>query len=373
MNCHDARERFPDLLDGLLASHERRDIERHLETCAECAREQRGLRQTVALLQRVGPARAPAGFVDRVMARAAPELRLRRALRAAFVPLGMKLPAQAAAVALLTIGTAYVFQRTPELRQAARTEVPGGWRDAAGTPRASRTTAPGSTATDAAGTARRPSTREVPPASPASPEVPEGGGVASGRPAIAPPLPEPPPGRADSPHAGPAVAPAPPAKAPASAAPATTAESRDPGKEQAAPGTGEPGSGTRDSSTHARPLAEVRERADPPSPPAFAPEAQEQRLARRAASMLTPADVTIRLVTSDRAAVSAALADLVTRAGGAQADRRPDGSDLVIEVVVPRPAYAEFAQGVVRLGQTANVSEAPELPASVRVLVRIAR
>jgi anti-sigma factor RsiW len=393
MNCHDARQRFPDLLDGLLSSPERRDIERHLETCAECAREHRGLRQTVALLQRVGPARAPAGFADRVIARAAPEPRLRRALRAAFVPLGMKLPAQAAAMALLTIGTAYVFQRTPALRQAARTEVPGGWRDAAGTPPASRPTAPGSTAADAAGTDRGPSASEAPSAAPASPEVLDGGGVASGRPSgalletpgprpatperltappIAPPLSEPRPGRADEPRAGPAVAPAPPAAAPASAAPATTAESRAPVGEQAAPETGGPGSRARDSSMHAPPAAEVRERADAPPPPAFPPTAQEQRLARRGASMLAPSDVTIRLVTSDRAALSAALADLVTRAGGAEAGRRPDGSDLVIEVVVPRPAYAEFARGVARLGQTADVPEAPELPPSVRVLIRIA-
>ena len=88
--------------------------------------------------------------------------------------------------------------------------------------------------------------------------------------------------------------------------------------------------------------------------------------------MLAPADVTIRLVASDRAALSASLADLVARAGGSEAGRRPDGRDLAIEVVVPRAAYAEFAREVARLGQTADVRGAPDLPPAVRVLIRIA-
>ena len=256
MICHDARERLSDLLDGLLTGPERREVELHLETCPECARERDGLRQTVALLQRVEPARAPAGFVDRVMARTAPEPWLRRALRAAFVPVGMKLPAQAAAIALLTIGTVYVFQRTPELRQAARIEVPGGWRDASGTPStsslASRSTATGSRVTESKEVGRRLSTAEVPSGPPASPESSEdrlaGGrplgaspevaqGVSVPRPArsdvpvtgarVPPAASGPPPGRADEAPAGPTMAPAPATEAPAGAQPTMTGRSRE--------------------------------------------------------------------------------------------------------------------------------------------------
>jgi hypothetical protein len=216
--------------------------------------------------------------------------------------------------------------------------------------------------------------------------------------ASAPPQPGPPPGRADEPTGRPTAGtpPAPTREAPAGAEPAMTARSREsmvgdqrgtsesaarlalepargpepvPSPPPVPPRqeTGATGSGTRDLPAYARQPTEARESRSTSSPPARA----DETLGRLTARMLAP-DVTIRLVASDRAALSASLADLVARAGGAEAGRRPDGSDLVIEVVVPRAAYAEFAREVVRLGQTADVRGAPELPPAVRVLIRIA-
>ena len=72
MTCHDVRELFSALIDDALDAGERGALETHLATCAECRRELQRFRSTVALLHAVEPARAPVGFVDRVLAAARP-------------------------------------------------------------------------------------------------------------------------------------------------------------------------------------------------------------------------------------------------------------------------------------------------------------
>ena len=67
MTCPEARELLSALLDDALSPAERQAIDAHLATCAECARELTELRETVALLERLPPVHAPAGFVDRVV------------------------------------------------------------------------------------------------------------------------------------------------------------------------------------------------------------------------------------------------------------------------------------------------------------------
>ena len=94
MTCHDARESLSAFLDGTLAPDERREVAAHLEGCPECRRELAGLEQTVALLRRVEPARAPVGFVDRVLEAARPRPGYRRAAAARFPAFSGKQPAE---------------------------------------------------------------------------------------------------------------------------------------------------------------------------------------------------------------------------------------------------------------------------------------
>jgi hypothetical protein len=108
-----------ELEPGTLAS-----VEAHLRECATCADELRRLRSTIALLHAVQRARAPAGFVERVIAAAHPVPRWRRTLRRLVFPLPVKLPMHAAAAVLLAVGVGYLLQRTPELRDAARVNAP---------------------------------------------------------------------------------------------------------------------------------------------------------------------------------------------------------------------------------------------------------
>lgn len=124
MSCAEARRRFSGLVDDELDRETQASVEMHVHDCPTCAEELRALRATVALLHAVAPARAPAGFVDRVTATVHPVPRWRRALRGLVVPLPVKLPLHAAAAVLLAVGVGYLLQRTPELRDAAHGHAP---------------------------------------------------------------------------------------------------------------------------------------------------------------------------------------------------------------------------------------------------------
>lgn len=122
MSCHDARERFSELIDGTLDPGTREAVDAHVSGCPECRRELDRLERTVALLRTVEPVRAPVGFVDRVLDAAKPVPWYRRVgERLARVrPLGV--PIEAAAIVLVATLAVYVFERTPDLQQAAREE-----------------------------------------------------------------------------------------------------------------------------------------------------------------------------------------------------------------------------------------------------------
>jgi hypothetical protein len=118
VSCDDVRERFSELVDDRLAPADRVEVDAHLDGCATCRHELERFRATVALVRSLAPARAPAGFVDRVTAARRPWW------RRAFFPLPVKLPIEVAAILLVGVGVAYLFQRTPELQQATREERP---------------------------------------------------------------------------------------------------------------------------------------------------------------------------------------------------------------------------------------------------------
>lgn len=63
------RERVYALLDHELSDEEEASARSHLDSCPDCAEEHRKLEQTVGIVARLGPARAPQGFAARVMRR----------------------------------------------------------------------------------------------------------------------------------------------------------------------------------------------------------------------------------------------------------------------------------------------------------------
>src|SRR6185295_11805905 len=98
------------------------EVAAHLEGCPECRRELARLEQTVALLRRLEPARAPVGFVDRVLDAARPRPWYLRAAAAVFLPFSVKLPAEATALVMVALLAVYVFEETPALQESARIE-----------------------------------------------------------------------------------------------------------------------------------------------------------------------------------------------------------------------------------------------------------
>jgi anti-sigma factor RsiW len=122
VTCTDARELFSARLDEALDPGERLGLDEHLASCAECRRELERFEASVALVRGLAPARAPIGFVDRVVTAARPAPWPRRAIRALLVPWTRKLPLEAAAVLMIGGLAVLVFQRTPELQRATRLE-----------------------------------------------------------------------------------------------------------------------------------------------------------------------------------------------------------------------------------------------------------
>jgi hypothetical protein len=316
MTCHDARELFSALVDDALSAAERVDVDAHLGGCAECRRELERFQGAVSLLHRVEPARAPAGFVDRVLIAARPAPWYRRLGRVVFLPWPVKLPLEAAALVLVGGTVALLFRATPELQQAVRLET------------------------------RPPAVSEAPPH----------------------PLPEPKPA---------APAPLPEKKIVADKreerstfrGETDTARRQDTAK--AAPAPAAPGPTAPGEKTAAEaPGGIVAGRARPSVKEGAGSDVTAQRLS---AARVAPAaaDIAGRLAVADREAALRALADLVAKAGGRELARRAEPDGLVIELAVPRASWAEFARELGRLGHFTPEDQPSELPADVRLVLRI--
>lgn len=324
MNCHDARESLSAYLDEALDPDERRQVAAHLEGCAECRRELARLEQTVALLRRVEPARAPVGFVDRVTAAARPRPWYRRAAAAIFLPFSVKLPAEATALVMIALLAVYVFERTPALQESARQQPAG--------PEAKREEPSGTRSYEISRNQgkRRDEIGAQSAPQPASPAL-----DATSAPPSAPSRPEP----------------APAAPPPAGTAPAV------PSSSAKAEGTAE---GRR---------AENRQPpAEQGAEPARAAPAAPGLAAKRAAPS---ADVVAGIAVRDRATAERDLAELLARVGGRETGRRREEAATLVEAVIPQARYAEFAQSLARLGAWRVEAERPDLPAQVHVILRL--
>ena len=142
MTSAENREQHSALLDGELSPAERSLVEAHLAGCPECSAELARLARLVGMLHAIPDERAAPFFVDRVLAAARPTPWYVRAWRAATQPWRLKLPLQAAAVVIVALGAVYVFQKTPELQQAARYNAPSSAPPAPPTPSSTTPPAP---------------------------------------------------------------------------------------------------------------------------------------------------------------------------------------------------------------------------------------
>ena len=400
MTCQDARDRLSELLDGVLDDEARRSLDAHLGTCADCTRERDRLRATISLLHAVAPARAPAGFVDRVLAAAQPTPWYRRLLRHVILPWRVKLPIEAAAVVLVGVGVAFLWERTPELRDAARIQssAPAPERSApptstpavTGTPAPSdaRTNTRAETGAAVKGEARQEmEERKTTLESPRAKESADGSGAkrdldqaaakkaenATGRERDAL-------GRSDVPalrDAAPATPPArsqleqkpPPAATPQQAPPpATTAPQAPP------PAAAPPAAASRlpaqPPAGESAPAERSAQGLTAPAAPAPAPRVLP-RAELRVAKMRRAPDVAGRLAVSSRDDAERALRELATRHAGSLVDRQVEGDAVVLGVAVPRAAYPAFSRDLAALGRWTPEREPGDLPEVVQVTIRL--
>jgi hypothetical protein len=236
-------------------------------------------------------------------------------------------------VALLAV---YVFERTPALQQAAREETartaPGA--ELAGKPVQREVAEERQAVTAPRQLAERRDdvkSREFLPSAPAAPSP-------TSAPAVAPSA------------APPAAATAP---APVPAAP-PAAKTEAPSENIAASG--------------ARPEVEARQKAlERAAESARAPSAS--RLAAKRAQ--PSADVIARVAVKDRDAAERELAQLIARVGGRETDRRRDADATIVEALIPQARYAEFSSGLVQIGPWQVEGERGDLPAQIRVILRL--
>lgn len=355
MTCQDIRDLFSARADDALAAGERARLDAHLATCADCAREWRRFEATVGLLRAVEPARAPIGFVDRVLA-ARPKPWYRRLARGLLVPWPVKLPLQAAAVVLIAGLAILIFQRSPDLQQAARApetlespRAPSSARDA-DAPAVSAPAAPAPSAPVPAVSAPPPAA--VPEASaPARQETPAPG-LAAGERSVDAVAPE------KETRAKSATSERPArlrdSRANEADVPAEQPRAERPPAASATP----PGSSGIASSAAPEPKREL-------SAESLAKESQ--RLARRRDQRVAAlAHVEARLATPDRAAAEREIRAVVARLGGVVTSA-PES----LEIVVPGSTWDELTRELGRLGTLRIERRQAELPSAVRVTIRL--
>jgi len=127
--------------------------------------------------------------------------------------------------------------------------------------------------------------------------------------------------------------------------------------------------------------------APEPAPPASPAPALDQRTdaakeklmrspaappsSRSALRVLPSADVAGRLAVKDLDTAQRALADLLTQSGGVVISRREDAGTILVEVAVPKTAYADFNAGLTRIGTWQSEGEPAQSATTVRVTLRL--
>jgi hypothetical protein len=326
MTCAENREQHSALLDGELPAPERALVEAHLAGCAECSAELARLARMLGMLHALPAERAPLGFVDRVLAVARPTPWYVRAWRGLTQPWRLKLPLEAGALVIVALGAVYVFQKTPELQQAARYEAPA--------PSSTPAPAPAAPLPAQESTRAKPSAPAPAAAPPSSTVSRDANRAESSKLESAPTAPAPPPAEEAAKPSG-AVAPL--------------------AKE----------SDLKDKAASTREAESLGEKKKTGGAAPGAPEA---------ARAFTPPDASGRLSVGDREAAERALIELRGRLGVTEAFRRDAGDgDVVIEMIVPRGALADFTRGLDGIGRWTWDRDPSTLPPRIRLQILLAR
>lgn len=349
MTCSETRDLLSAWLDQALDAHEREQVEAHLAGCPECRRELEGLRSTVTVLSRVEHPRAPVGFVDKVMGEVYPARWYRKLGRLVFQPLSVKLPLEAGAMVVIAILGVYLLQGTPEMKDAARPDVPavaprpdsppvappaplpqapapspsteGAARLEKGAPPAAREER------ERDNLARRPDQAQAP--AEMNQDVKKESTVKVEPPATESEKPETPAGRSPAPRA---------------------LDSRE---------------SSRDRFEEDRKSAQGAVPARPALP--LAPAAPSVMSTKQLIAPMVSGALTVK----DRPQAERDLANLISRTGAREIARRQEGNATIVDVVVPQAGYADFRRELGGLGALRLDGQPDATAALVRLAVRI--
>ena len=110
MECTRTENLLSAYLDGDLPEREREGFAGHLRQCPRCAGEEKALKETLSLLRNLPAEKAPPELLQRVRHRIGQEKETVPLWKKLFLPLHIKIPLEAAAVALIFL-LAYGIQK----------------------------------------------------------------------------------------------------------------------------------------------------------------------------------------------------------------------------------------------------------------------
>lgn len=121
MKCSEIEERLTAYLENSLPNEERGVIEQHCADCRHCRDALKDLRKTKEILENLDELEPPPWLADKVMERIAGAEEKKGWLRSFFLPLHVKVPVQALAMALVVVLSIYVYKSTtPDVPDLAR-------------------------------------------------------------------------------------------------------------------------------------------------------------------------------------------------------------------------------------------------------------
>lgn len=125
MQCEAIQDRLSAYLEGGLEAAERRLVEAHLQNCASCWWELGLLRRTVATLQSLEELEVPPRLTAAIQAgvSARRSSRWQQLASWLFFPLHIKVPLEAMALLLVSLGAVYLYRSAPELAQTPEPSV----------------------------------------------------------------------------------------------------------------------------------------------------------------------------------------------------------------------------------------------------------
>lgn len=110
MNCDRVQDKLSNYLEGGLDPVQERTVIDHLSSCAACLNEAERLKATIQSVAHLPSVDAPPGFSQKVMARLRDEAGKPGLWRRLFSPFWIKIPIHAAALILVAVFAAYLYQ-----------------------------------------------------------------------------------------------------------------------------------------------------------------------------------------------------------------------------------------------------------------------